>query len=181
MEGIENTFVTGVMEQTQLIPIPAEMEFFGIRFKPGFLYYLLEVDMGKLSNDMIESQQLNEDICKMLKIDIFAKNEEIVKSIESQLEDIFKEYDSQDTFVQVVNDLVDDPNRTIDELGRVHHFSVKNLERKFIKQVGLTPKKIARIMRFQKAHKKISKKGLENLIGVALSSGYYDQAHFNRD
>ena len=36
-------------------------------------------------------------------------------------------------------------------------------------------------MRFQKAHKKISKEGLKQLVVIALSSGYFDQAHFNRE
>ena len=36
-------------------------------------------------------------------------------------------------------------------------------------------------MRFQKAHKIISNEGLYDLVTVALSSGYFDQAHFNRE
>ena len=55
------------------------------------------------------------------------------------------------------------------------------IERMFNKRIGLTPKKYIRIMRFQKAHKEISRKGLANLVTVALSSGYFDQPHFNRE
>lgn len=51
----------------------------------------------------------------------------------------------------------------------------------FNKRIGLSPKTIARIMRFQKAHKRISNEGLAYLVTVALSSGYFDQAHFNRE
>lgn len=36
-------------------------------------------------------------------------------------------------------------------------------------------------MRFQKAHKQISKEGLKCLIVIALDSGYFDQAHFNHE
>lgn len=45
----KNTFVTGVMEQAQLISISDKMELFGIRFKPSILFYLLNADMSKLT------------------------------------------------------------------------------------------------------------------------------------
>ncbi|XLQ19644.1 MAG: DUF6597 domain-containing transcriptional factor [Candidatus Moraniibacteriota bacterium] len=181
LEGVNDTFVTGIMEEAQLIPIPSGMEFFGIRFKPGILFYLLGTDMSKLTNSMIELRKLNEDIYKKLSIDIFAENDEIVSIITPLLENIFEEHELNDDFLHALIDLTDNPNMMIDKLSSIYGLSSKNLERVFSKKMGLTPKKFARIMRFQKAHKKISKEGLENLITVALSSGYFDQAHFNRD
>lgn len=182
LDGVEDTFVTGAMEQVQLIPIPDGMEFFGIRCKPGILFYLLEINMNKLTNNTIELSQLNKNIYKKLKIDKFANNKEIIKNIEPQLENIFNQCDlNDDAFFNIITDLTDDPNNTIKALSEKYRFSIKNLERIFNKKIGLTPKKFARIMRFQKAHKKILKEGLENLIIVSLSAGYFDQAHFNRD
>jgi len=63
-----------------------------------------------------------------------------------------------------------------DRLGR----SRRHLAVRFREQVGLTPKTVARIMRFDRA---VSLLGRENtgLAGVAFECGYYDQAHLNRD
>ncbi len=81
----------------------------------------------------------------------------------------------------IMENLCKNPEISINELSFKSGFSLRSLERTFNKRIGLPPKKYTRIMRFQKAHKKISKEGLINLVTVALSSGYFDQAHFNRE
>lgn len=48
-------------------------------------------------------------------------------------------------------------------------------------QLGLPPKTIARVMRFQRAAGLIANSPEAPLAAVALAAGYYDQSHFNRD
>ena len=148
LEGINNTFVTGIMEQAQLIPIPNGMEFFGIRFKPGVLFCLFKSDMSKLTNGMVELRQLDKSIYKKLRINTFAENNEIIATVTPLLEKIIEECIREDKFLQAVTDLTNNPNMIIDELVASYNWSTKNLERIFIKRMGLTPKKFARIMRF---------------------------------
>jgi hypothetical protein len=52
LEDIQGPFVNGIMESAKLIPIPHSMQFFGIRFQPGVLSYLLNTDMKLLKNKM---------------------------------------------------------------------------------------------------------------------------------
>jgi AraC-like DNA-binding protein len=63
-----------------------------------------------------------------------------------------------------------------DRLGR----SRRHLAARFREQVGLPPKTVARILRFERA---VALLGVgESTLGeVALECGYYDQAHLNRD
>ena len=51
--------------------------------------------------------------------------------------------------------------------------------RRFREHVGLPPKALARILRFERAAERL--RGGADLSDAALDSGYYDQAHFNRD
>ncbi|MFH1192281.1 MAG: hypothetical protein V1655_02280 [bacterium] len=74
-----------------------------------------------------------------------------------------------DEFLKIVKDIAENPQVEIKELSEKYNFPIKKLERNFYKRIGITPKKFSRIMRFQKAHKEISRKGLENLVVVALS------------
>ena len=61
-------------------------------------------------------------------------------------------------------------------------WSRKHLTTRFREQVGLPPKSIARILRFNAAVRRINASGnKENWAAIALASGYYDQAHFNHD
>ncbi|MEO9870871.1 AraC family transcriptional regulator [Ekhidna sp.] len=57
----------------------------------------------------------------------------------------------------------------------------RNLERKFSKQVGISPKQLGRIIRLQAALKMMLNKPGENLTQVAYENEYYDQAHFTKD
>src|SRR3954467_1058063 len=57
--------------------------------------------------------------------------------------------------------------------------SVRQLERRFLEDVGLAPKMFARLVRLQSALR-----GIANgwpLADVAIACGYYDQAHMARD
>jgi AraC-like DNA-binding protein len=60
-------------------------------------------------------------------------------------------------------------------------WSRRRLAERFRAQAGLTPKSAARIMRFSRARELLTRPGHRSLASIALSCGYYDQAHFNRD
>jgi AraC-like DNA-binding protein len=63
-----------------------------------------------------------------------------------------------------------------DRLGR----SRRHLALRFREQVGLPPKTVARIMRFDRAVALLAAPGAR-LADIAFVCGYYDQAHLNRD
>ncbi len=66
--------------------------------------------------------------------------------------------------------------------GRIGHIansmniSRRELERKFEKNIGLTPKQMARIFHFQSVFKLKDK--VSSLTELAHAAGYYDQSHF---
>jgi AraC-like DNA-binding protein len=57
--------------------------------------------------------------------------------------------------------------------------SRRHLSRSFGAELGLPPKALARVLRFQRAVGLLRAGG--DLADVAFSCGYYDQPHFNRD
>ena len=57
----------------------------------------------------------------------------------------------------------------------------KQLERKFFGKVGISPKKLGKVIRLQAVLKMLLNRGAENLTGVAYDNDYYDQAHFIKD
>ena len=63
-----------------------------------------------------------------------------------------------------------------DRLGR----SRRHLAARFRDEIGLPPKTVARIMRFDRAVARIGGGGT-TLAEVAFECGYFDQAHMNRD
>lgn len=57
----------------------------------------------------------------------------------------------------------------------------RQLERRFLKQIGISPKQLGKIIRFQTALKMLLNEQSESLTSIAYESEYYDQAHFIRD
>ncbi|WP_254091874.1 helix-turn-helix domain-containing protein [Dawidia soli] len=57
----------------------------------------------------------------------------------------------------------------------------RQLERKFLKQIGISPKQLGRVIRLQTALKMLLSQPSETLTHIAYESEYYDQAHFIKD
>lgn len=73
---------------------------------------------------------------------------------------------------------------TVSKLAKVAHVSVKTLERRFLKTIGISPKMFCKIIRFQNAVKEIQSKNSRSktkIPSVSLASGYYDQSHFAKE
>jgi AraC-like DNA-binding protein len=61
-------------------------------------------------------------------------------------------------------------------------WSRRHFTRKFEQQIGLQPKAVARLARFEYALELMRRTGDDpSLATVAANAGYFDQAHFNRD
>ena len=60
-------------------------------------------------------------------------------------------------------------------------WSRKRLADRFREQVGLTPKSMARLVRFHRAVNMLHQPGHRSLTAIASTCGYYDQAHLNRE
>lgn len=176
-----DTFISGAMEYAEIVQSEPGTELFGIRFRPGQLSYFLDLDMSSLTNRMETLASLHDERYRDLTIDRFGDNETIISGMNQLLSTLYRDVEIEKLFIDIVEEICRNPDLEISRLAESSSFSVKSLERYFKKRVGYTPKKFARIMRFQKAHKSIQKESMVNLITVAHQSGYFDQAHFNRE
>jgi AraC-like DNA-binding protein len=64
-----------------------------------------------------------------------------------------------------------------DEVG----WSRRHLSQRFDREFGLSPKEIARVVRFERSKVLIQRGRLPTLAAVAAHCGYYDQAHLTRE
>lgn len=71
---------------------------------------------------------------------------------------------------------------TIPDLADAVNVSQKHFERLFTRYIGFRPSYYARIARFQRVLYGVTMGGVSLSLGqLALSAGYYDQAHFTKD
>jgi YesN/AraC family two-component response regulator len=57
----------------------------------------------------------------------------------------------------------------------------KRLERKFNKQIGISPKQLAKVIRLQATLQMLLNQTTKTLTNIAYENEYYDQAHFIKD
>jgi len=72
-------------------------------------------------------------------------------------------------------------NLRIEALARDLGVSRRHLNGLFRREIGLSAKSLARILRFERAQEALAAAGGSDLTQIALDCGYYDQAHMNRD
>lgn len=70
---------------------------------------------------------------------------------------------------------------TILALAKSLDLTERTLRRKFIRYVGIPPKKFAKIIQFQASLDQISTGGFSKLTDVVYDNGYADQSHFIRN
>jgi AraC-like DNA-binding protein len=69
----------------------------------------------------------------------------------------------------------------ISELAAELGWSHRRLIARFREQIGLAPKTVARVLRFDRAVAALSSPGSRELAEIAFECGYFDQAHLNRE
>lgn len=72
-------------------------------------------------------------------------------------------------------------NIRIGELASQTKISARQLERRFLDAVGISPGSFARISRMQHSLVNIELDDHSNLTALGLTSGYYDQSHFIKE
>lgn len=89
---------------------------------------------------------------------------------------------AEDPLIRRAVELIDaarDAAARVAHVARALGLSERQLERRFLACVGLTPKKYASLRRFERA---VALAGTtQSLTQVALEAGYYDQSHFIRE
>jgi AraC-like DNA-binding protein len=70
---------------------------------------------------------------------------------------------------------------SISELAAELGWSHRRLIARFREQIGLAPKTVARVLRFDRAIAALGSSHSRGLAEIAFDCGYFDQAHLNRD
>lgn len=72
-------------------------------------------------------------------------------------------------------------NSSINTILKENLSKRRQLERNFMKQIGISPKQLGKVIRLQAALKMLLNHKTETLTQIAYENDYYDQAHFIKD
>ena len=171
---------------TRSLGLQGHIEAIGVRFKPGGVFPFLSTPLYELANDIIllddlgltRAQSVYQQICqagslaeKIAHVEMWLisrlRNSRVVSSIVGTSLDMMRKKKGQ---------------LSIKEVADRMYVSQRQLERLYKVQVGMSPKKYARMLRVAHARnmlKQHTKGGRATDVG--LVTGFYDQPHFIRE
>jgi AraC-like DNA-binding protein len=176
-------FLVGQMTRPMLIAATGTVDLIGIRFHPGGTFPFFRVPMHEINNQVVElaalSSHLERDLIPIvesvpsLKLKIIALEKLLVERVRDCKHDSW--------LVGMAAKIVKRAGQvSIDALAESAGVSTRQLERRFLHEVGVGPKLFCRILRFQEIFRAIDRDNPQ-WAAVAADCGYYDQAHLIRD
>jgi len=178
--------VVGQISKPFIIEPTGRVDCFATRFYPyGFANFITTSlkDLENKETPITELFGVNDSKELELKIISSQTTAERIEIIESFFLNKLNEQSTIDHIVKTTIDALLSTNGStaIKTIVDDEPSSRRRLERKFIKQVGLSPKQLGKVIRLQAALKLLLNRRAEKLTEIAYQSDYYDQAHFIRD
>ena len=159
---------------------------FAIRFYPYGFANFVAMPLKDLANKETPIEQLfGVKTAKELELKIIeaTNSNERIEIIETFLLDMLNEKSTINNIVKTTIDalLATNGSASISTILKEDLSKRRQLERNFIKQIGVSPKQLGKVIRLQTALKMLLNKKTENLTDIAYESEYFDQAHFIKD
>ncbi len=184
-EFISGSHYVGMREKSIFLEEMDGISFFAIRFRPGGILSFLRIPAFEFVQQFLPLETLWGKVAGELEARIFeAPNyAEKVKAAESVLLRQLKKAYTEKTFLDAaLQDIYARKGHcTIDEIKEKYKVGYKKLERHFLKKVGCTPKLYIKMVRLSRAIDMMQRQPETSMTEVAYETGFYDQAHFNRD
>lgn len=176
-------FLVGQMTGPILISPTGKVELLGIRFHPGGTAAFLRMPMNELTDQVAElgslSSELERELLRVAEQQPSLK--EKTAAIESALLTRLLRRQRDLSAMPLAARIVDSAGLiSVDRLAADAGISSRQLERRFLREVGVGPKLLGRIVRFQQVFRAVERSDAA-WAAVALECGYYDQAHLIRD
>jgi AraC-like DNA-binding protein len=176
-------FLVGQMTGPIMISPSGPVQLIGIRFHPGGTLPFLRMPLHEVTDQVVELGSLSSALERNL---LHAASEspvlaEKIRAIERFLTMYLatSKYDSW--LMNAAARIVDSRGLiAVDELAGDAGISSRQLERRFLREVGVGPKLLGRIIRFQQVFRAVEQSS-NAWAEIAIECGYYDQAHLIRD
>lgn len=179
------SFIHGQITEYIEVEPTGSVKIFSARFQPGGLQRFIDFEVGELTGITKSVAEIWGDAGNALEKAIMATESDTgkIEVLERFLTERSKQSKIHDAYAEYcVNELVGSNGAaSVDDIAENLHIGRRQLERKFVAAVGLPPKMLARILRFQHTLHLIENREFVSFTQVAYDGGFYDQAHFIKD
>jgi len=177
--------MSGQLTERILLKPSGEIGIVSVRFKSAGAARFFNIGYDDYVNQVFDFYKVESTVANLIHANVGAATtvDSRFKVLEDMLNVRLSVDSGEDIFVrQACNYLVQSEGQySVTDLAKLIGFSERQLERKFKRQVGLSPKRLSRILRFQKFLQIAQFSKTLTLTDAALACGYFDQSHFIKD
>ncbi len=185
LSTIPKCCVAGHLTQRLVHLIADPSELFGVDLKPTALYKVLGLAPEKLTDAFMDIEVVFGQAGRRLKEQLEAANsfEKYIQVAESFLANYLSKNNMQKGHVEQAIAMImhHEGNISMGAIGKALHISERHLLRTFTKEVGISPKLYARIIRFNRACSFLEKHPNIKVQDIVYEFGYFDQSHLIKD
>ena len=156
---------------------------FGIRFVTGYEFSVCEVPVHRYSFEHMVCRDINSKFRELdARMEELTGFEERVSLCEKELCSFLMPDDEVPLLVHfaVTAIINNDGNLQISRIADQSGYSERYIEQQFLKYIGIGPKTLSEIIRFQNSLRQLLTNPSGRLSDVAWDTGYYDLAHMNK-
>jgi AraC-like DNA-binding protein len=176
-------FVVGQMTGPILISPSGKVELFGVRFNPGGTRPFLPVPANEFTDSVVDLGSFSSTFEREL-LRVCEPRRTLAGRIAAADAYLCERLVNTEVPLQLIKLTTSIIDRrgvvSVDQLASSAGVSSRQLERRFLREVGIGPKLLARIVRFQQVFRAVEHCD-SAWAEVAVECGYYDQAHLIRD
>jgi AraC-like DNA-binding protein len=179
-DALRGAFVVGPMTRAASVVTGAGADIVGVRFRPGPAARMLGIPLVELRDAHMPARELlgrkvNELADRLASTRGFAPRSRVLDGVLSAwLGD--RGDDTAGALLQRVH-WGERVSAVAEHLG----LSERQVQRIFLRDVGLTPTEVVRLRRFRRAMERLGQLRGAGLSAIALELGYSDHAHFTRE
>lgn len=167
------------------IPRNEMIKGFAVVFKPNGIQKLFRLSHSEINHHAIEGENLFRDHTEELwyKIKTGSGIYEMKERLEAFLGRYLTDKDiSEPPFTNILNSIIMKQGiLCLRQLCSEFHISQRTLQRKFLDEIGMSPKEYLQILRLNHALMLLKSNQYRHLTELSYLSGYYDQSHYIRD
>ncbi len=179
------TYFVGTMTTPAIFTLPGYVDLIGVRFNPGCALPFIQTSASECVDEVIELAQIWDQNISIIWEQLQRTENSItrIEFIQKKLRETLTDESEIDPYVQYSINAISKSNGKImsKDLEIRTGIGQRQLERKFARHLGLSPKAFSRIIRFKSVVKAANATNKPDWADIAINHGYTDQSHLIKD
>lgn len=169
----------GYSKETEAFELHKDIDYMGVRFKPGAFYVLFQVPVDKIMDQMVQFSSIEQEISLDDLFDL-DNTQARIDRLETYLSQKMKHV-QKDDFMFIIERLYEQPrDQKVLEIASKFGYEQRHLMRLFKQHYGVSAKVLLNILRLHLCLTLLLEESL-SLTDIAEICGFYDQSHFIKE